>query len=133
MDTAAETYEGPILRALRRAWGPRASYLLLEDGDRKGNQSRKGIEAKRRACIRALTLPPRTPELMPLDAKLWKIIEDRVGAEAPDGTEEKGQFLARLRRVALGLPCAIVRSAIDRTPQVLSAIKDAKGLHPKSD
>ena len=71
--------------------------------------------------------------MMPLDAKLWKIIEDRVGAEAPDGTEEKGQFLARLRRVALGLPRAIVRNAIDRAPQVLSAINDAKAFHPKND
>ena len=51
--TAAATYEGPLLSALRRTWGQRRTYTIIEDGDRKGNQSRKGIDAKRKVGIKA--------------------------------------------------------------------------------
>ena len=131
--TAAETYEGPMLSALKRVWGERSVYRVVEDGDRKGNQSKKGIAAKRRAHIRALTLPPRTPELMPLDAKLWHQIENRMDATAPAGTEAKATFLKRLRRTALTLPKAVVRKALEQTPTILGEIIAAGGYHPKSD
>ena len=128
-ETAAETYEGPVVAALKRVWGERRMYQIVEDGDRKGNQSSLGIAAKRRAHIRALTLPPRTPELMPLDARLWKQIEDRMGAVAPAGTEARAAFLQRLRRTALALPRAVVRKAIWSTGTVLSDIIAAGGYH----
>ena len=131
--TAADTYEGPMLNALKRAWGDRNIYRIVEDGDRKGNQSNKGIAAKRRAHIRALTLPPRTPELMPLDAKLWHQIEKRMEATAPTGAEAKAAFLRRLRRTAMTLPKAVVRKAVERTPAILAEIVAAGGYHPKSD
>lgn len=131
--TASETYKGPILQALKRKWGERGMYRLVEDGDRKGNQSNQGNSAKRQAHIRALTLPPRTPELMPLDARLWKAIEDRVDAAAPAGTESKPAFLTRLRRTALTLPRDFVRKSIERTPTILAEIVEAKGYHPKHD
>ena len=65
---------GGGFQALRHAWGRRASYHIVEDGDRKGNQSKKGIDAKIAAGIRATTLPPRSPSLMPLDNCIWKEI-----------------------------------------------------------
>ena len=65
--TAAATYEGPLLIALRRTWGQRRTYTIIEDGGRKGNRSRKGIDAKLKVGIKAAVLPPRTPSLMPLD------------------------------------------------------------------
>ena len=40
---AADTYQGPMLRALRRFWGERRMYRVVDDGDRKGNQSKKGL------------------------------------------------------------------------------------------
>ena len=130
---AADTYEGPMLKALKRAWGERGVCRFVEGGGRKGNQSSKGIAAKRRAGIRALTLPPRTPELMPLGAKLWGEIEKRVDAAAPAGREAKPAFLKRLRRTAMSLPRAIVRRAIEKTPTILADIVAARGYHPKSD
>ena len=87
--TAAELYEGPLKKALRRTWGARRFFTIVEDGDRKGNQSGKGIAAKKRAGIRALTLPPRTPSLMPLDFALWKLIEKKVMQTAPSGKETR--------------------------------------------
>ena len=68
---AAEAmYTGPLAAALKKAWGAKRRYLIVEDGDRKGNQSGKGVAAKEKAKIRAMTLPPRTPSWMPLDFAL---------------------------------------------------------------
>ena len=64
---AAEMYERHLKPALARTWGKRSRYTIVEDGDRKGNASGKGVAAKTRANIYPLTLPPRTPSLMPLD------------------------------------------------------------------
>ena len=36
--TAAALYQGPMLKALRRTWGLKKRYTIVEDGDRKGNQ-----------------------------------------------------------------------------------------------
>ena len=51
---------------------------IVEDGDRKGNQSGKGLAAKKEANICALTLPPWTPSWMPLDFYIWAAIEEKM-------------------------------------------------------
>ena len=67
-------------------------------------QSRNGKDAKIKSNIVAMTLPPRTPSLMPLDYSIWKQIVDKMVATAPAGTETKFKFLKRLRGVAKGRP-----------------------------
>ena len=52
----------------------------------EGNLSGKGIAAKARAKIHAMTLPPRTPSLMPLDYAVWQRIDKDVMAGAPQIT-----------------------------------------------
>lgn len=131
--TAAETYEGPLARALRRTWGSKRQYTLVEDGDRKGNQSGKGIKAKERAHIKSMTLPPRTPSWMPLDYSLWYEIDERMVKNAPRGTETKSAFLARLEHTARTLPRGMVRKVIGRMKRNIQAIVDARGWHPKND
>jgi hypothetical protein len=42
---AAETYKGPLIKALRRNHGSKASYSLLEDNDPQGYKSKAGCEA----------------------------------------------------------------------------------------
>ena len=74
-----------------RKWGRRSRYTIVEDGDRKGNTSGKGIKAKARAKIYAMTLPPRTPSLMPLDYAIWYRIITKVMEDAPEGKETKDQ------------------------------------------
>ena len=59
-DAAAALYKGPLKTALKRKWGERARYTIIEDGDRKGNQSTKGLAAKVEVGIDAMVLPPRT-------------------------------------------------------------------------
>ena len=77
---AADIYKGPTLTALKRSWPGQRKFLLVEDGDRKGHQSTKGLRAKAEAGIVAMTLPPRTPCWMPLDYAIWQKIVDKVGA-----------------------------------------------------
>ena len=93
--SAAQMYKGPLLSALRRTHGKSQRYTIVEDGDRKGNESGK---AKKDVNIRALTLPPRTPSLMPLDYAIWTEIEKRMDHSAPKGTESKAAFLKRLEQ-----------------------------------
>ena len=131
--TAAEMYKGPLIQSLRRTWGPRASYTIVEDGDRKGNQSTKGIAAKQKVGIKAMTLPPRTPSLMPLDYAIWKAIDAKVVDTSPRGTETKAAFLERLRRCAKSLPSGFVKRQIARMKANVKAIVDAQGWCPKND
>jgi hypothetical protein len=130
---AAGVYEGPMLRALRRTWGPRRRFTVVEDGDKKGNQSNKGIDAKERSGIHIMKLPPRTPCWMPLDYAIWHTIAKQVIDEAPDGTESKVSFLDRLEKCAKKLRKGYVSSCIARMKMNIQGVKDAKGYHPKSD
>ena len=109
------------------------SYTIVEDGDRKGNQSKKGIDAKKQAGIKAMTLPPRTPSLMPLDFAVWKAIEDNVVKTSPRGHESKAAFLSRLHKCAKELPKGFVRRVINRMKPNIQGIIDAQGYAPKND
>lgn len=131
---AAAWYTGPLIQALRRHHPEQGRFLIVEDGDTKGYQSGKGKAAKAEMNIRSMVLPPRSPSLMPLDACLWKAIERKVAATAPERrTETKEQFVARLKRCAKSLPAGTVRKAIARTKECLQGIVDANGWIPKND
>ena len=105
----------------------------MEDGDRKGNQSKKGIDAKHQAGIKALTLPPRSPSLMPLDFAVWTAIEKKVASTSPKGHESKAAFISRLHKCAKDLPKGFVRRVINRMKPNIQAIVDAQGYTPKND
>lgn len=130
---AADMYKGPLIQALRRTWGRRRQYSLVEDGDRKGNQSRKGQAAKKEAGIKAMVLPPRTPCWMPLDYAIWQKIVDLLDESMPTGTESKASFLARLRSAAKSLPRNFVAESIGRMRKQILGVQEARGYHPKCD
>ena len=111
-DAAAKMYSGPLLQSLKKTWGNKRSFTIVEDGDKKGNQSGKGIRAKELSKIKARTLPPRTPSWMPLDYAIWTAIEKKMQATAPAGREARDVFLARLRRCALNLSRPWVRKQV---------------------
>ena len=131
--TASSVYRGPMATALRRTWGIKRHYNIIEDGDRKGNQSNKGKQAKRDAKLKATVLPPRTPCWMPLDYSIWKAIVQKLVETFPSGIESKSAFLARLRKSAKTLPRGTVASSIRRMRKQILGVKSAKGYHPKSD
>ena len=130
---AARMYKGPLLGALRRMWGPRRRFIIVEDGDRKGNQSGPGKTAKEEAGITAMTLPPRTPAWMPLDYAIWQEIEKRMVASDPGRHETKSEFILRLRRAAMSLPRGFVRKVIARMRSNIQGVIAAKGFHSKTD
>ena len=83
--------------------------------------------------IKAMTLPPRTPSLMPLDYAIWKAIDAKVLETSPSGTETKAAFLERLRRCAKSLPSGFVKRQIARMKSNVKAIVDAQGWCPMND
>lgn len=130
---AAAMYSGPLLRQLKKAWGQKRRYTVVEDGDRKGNQSRLGIAAKQKAGIQAMTLPPRTPSWMPLDFAIWSAIAKKMEHSDPPGKETKEEYLSRLEKAARSLPRGFVQKVIDRMKENIQAVVDARGFHPKND
>ena len=96
-------------------------------------ESNLGKKAKREVGIEAMTLPPRTPSLMPLDYAVWKEIVDLVMDGAPDGRETKQQFLNRLELVAKSLPRSYFRKVVGRMRENVLALKEARGHVPKND
>ena len=132
-NAASAFYRGPLLKALKRTHGDQRFYHIVEDGDRKGYQSKKGIVAKKAVGIRSTVLPPRSPSLMPLDFSIWSRILERMDKSAPStGTETVAAFNARLRQAAR-LPKGVVSSAIAKMRPNIAAIVDAGGYIPRGD
>jgi hypothetical protein len=131
-ERAAETYEH-IGKVFKKRFGERKSYTLVEDGDRKGNQSNKGKAAKKKHKIRSLTLSPRTPSLMPLDYSIWHAVLGKMADCEPAGREPRADFIKRLRRCAMSLSRTYIAKVVGRMKANLQAISDAKGYTPKND
>ena len=117
-------------KVLKRVFGHnRRKFRLVEDGDPKGYQSKKGKDAKDTARIESWQLPPRSPDLMPLDYSLWARIESRMFATAPSGRETHEAFLSRLRATAFGLSRAEVAGAVRQMKGRISAVVKSKGKY----
>ena len=69
-EKASDMYRGPIAKFLKKQFGERRQYLLVEDNDPTGYKSRKGMEAKKAVNIKAMAWPRYSPDLMPLDFSL---------------------------------------------------------------
>ena len=130
---AAELYKGPILKALKKHRGLKASYLLVEDNDPTGYKSGKAMAEKRRLKLKTIEWPRYSPDLMPLDFSLCTDIKARMAAGAPKGRESIAAFKMRLRHTALTTPKATVRKAVAAMRGRASKICDAKGLNIARD
>lgn len=123
---AADTYRGPIRKALVRHRGVKASYLVVEDNDPTGYKSNKAIEAKGHLGIRAMQFPKYSPDLNPLDFYLWDAVERRM-RQAKTAPRTVAAYKAKLRRVAMSIPQAEIREAVLRIKDRAKAVHDAKG------
>ena len=126
-------YKGPLKTALKRKWGDQKKYIVVEDGDKKGFMSGKGIKAKEEAKIQAMTLAPRTPCWMPLDYAIWDEVLDRMMDDAPGGKESKVDFISRLETTAKNFPRSFVEKQIGKMKERIQGVIDALGYHPKKD
>ena len=125
---AAETYKD-LGRNLRRFWGNKRKFRVVEDGDPKGFQSGKGKAAKIEQKIESWQLPPRTPEWMPLDFCLWHEIEERLYKQKITHDESTETFQKRLERIAKTLPRSLVRDCLNSMHKRIRLTAQEKGGH----
>jgi hypothetical protein len=119
---AASLYRGPIIKALRRFRGHKRVYSIIEDNDPSGYKSSKGKEAKRKMNIVPLDWPRYSPDIMPMDYSIWKLVADRMAKHRPPQNETIGQYKARLRRTAMNLPAKLVKKVVAAIPKRAAAI-----------
>jgi hypothetical protein len=135
-EAAAALYSGPVLRALTRInpkKSPGGPWVVCEDNDPSGFRSTLGIESKSSHNIRELRLPPRSPDLQPLDFGIWHAINAKLRASekrfAPSYKETRQHFLARLRRSAKSLSKEFVQRTIKDLARRCRLIFEAGGHH----
>lgn len=124
---AAQTYRGPIHRALKHYCGDKPMYKVLEDNDPVGYKSAKAIEAKGELSISAIQYPRYSPDLNPLDFFLWAEVERRMLAAKAPNSETVAQYKARLRRTAFAIPGAVIEKAVGNIKTRAMAIYKANG------
>lgn len=83
--TAAAAYEGPLKKALAKAYPKATSHVVLEDNDPTGchtvqpfrldlrYKSNAAMKAKKDSKIKTMSLPKRSPDLNVLDYSLWSV------------------------------------------------------------
>jgi len=91
-EAAAHMYKVPLLKGLKKLWPRKRTFSVLEDNDPTGFKSGAGMEAKSEANIEVFAIPPRSPDLNPLDYA-W---------ESFYGVFFMGSFTGRMSWKALG-------------------------------
>lgn len=128
---AADMYEGPLRKAVEKAYPGKRCWTVMEDNDPAGYKSRKGMDAKRRAKLVSLDLPKRSPDCNPLDYSLWRAINNRMRSQekafSKTFKETKPQYLQRLRGVAMSLPTSVVKKAVGDMRRRVKELVDKKG------
>ena len=130
---AKAMYEGPLARALKKTYGEKPSYRIIEDGDPTGYQSSKGKEGKKNAGIRSFQLPPRTPEWNVLDYSIWAEIEKKAMKTNKKRSCPAKEWAEHLRKTAHSLSVAYVKKSCASLKKRILATKKAKGSHVKID
>ena len=136
-------YDGSVfVRFMSKTWNGRQAVKLynalanrsdnrkiVEDNDPAGYQAICAQVAKRRLGFDVLRLPPRSPELQPLDFSLWSMVERRfVESNARIlGTESRAKYLTRLRRTIERIPLNSIRNSIDSMDRRVKTLHSVKG------
>lgn len=131
---AAAMYAGALKKSLEDEYPEvRGTWRVMEDNDPSGYSCSKGRDAKKESGIAAFKLPPRSPDLNPLDFSVWSEINRRMRTQEskwPAGkTETRRQHLQRLKRTALALPEAFIRKVVANLEERCKRLVEAKGGH----
>ena len=89
-------------------------YPLLEDNDPSQKTKENGF-LKEELNFFSLGLPPRSPDLNPLDFSIWGEVMRKLRSQEQGGgkkKESKKAFVARLRRTVLGLDTTYLRKVM---------------------
>ena len=131
-EAAARMY-AKLGKALRARYGDLPFFRVVEDGDPKGFQSRKGVQAKTEQKIRSWQLPPHSPGLMPLDFSLWDEIEGRALSKRKLEAESLASYKARLHVTAKRLPDTLIKKCLAKMKENLRATVRSEGGHTRLD
>ena len=105
----------------------------MEDNDPTGYKSNSAIAAKEAAKIEIVEMPPRSPDLNPLDFSVWSEINRKMRLQEVAWPKSKKEthnaFLARLRRTALSLLADYIKRLIGNLETRLKLLKKADGGH----
>ena len=80
----------------------------------------------------AMDFPKRSPDLNPLDYRIWHEVNRRMRETEKKWTkktETREQYLARLRKTAKAIPAAFVNSAVGDLARRCKLVIKAKGGH----
>ena len=124
---AADLFNGPVINALRRSCGEKGSYSLLEDNDPTGYKSNNAMQAKAALNIKPWAFPRYSPDLNPLDFFLWHEVERRMAQRQAVRNESVESYKRRLRSVAMGIPRAVIKTAISGMKERAAAVWQAGG------
>ena len=128
----AETlYNDVVAPALKKKFPTRTRFSILEDNDPTGNQSQRGLKAKRDHGINLFQIPKRSPELNVLDYFVWSEVERRMRATErrwpASRRETRAHFIRRLRRTAAALSRDLITKAIGDMKRRCHLLYAAKG------
>ena len=130
---AAARMYAKLGQVLRARYGDLPFFRVVEDGDPKGFQSGKGVQAKREQKIRSWLLPPHSPGLMPLDFSLWDDIEGCTIGKRKIGDETLASYKRRLHVIAKRLPQTLVKKCLAKMKENLRATVRSEGGHTRLD
>ena len=80
-----------------------------------------------------MEFPKYSPDLNPLDFSLWDEVEGRMAAQKAPARESIEAFKARLRRTAMAIPAAVVRSMLEDIKPRTQSVYDRDGGHIPED
>ena len=130
-DQAAEFYKGVVQPALKEHFPLKRMFCILDDNDPTGNQSKKGLQAKRDAKLEVLHIPKRSPDLNVLDFAVWSEVERRMRKQEKkwpaSKRESRKAFERRLDRTAKHLPEEFVKKSIGDLQRRCELLVQAKG------
>ena len=105
----------------------------MEDNDPTGYKSTSAVAAREAANIKVIEMPPRSPDLNPLDFSVWAEIIRRMRRQEANWPKSKKEtreaFLARLRRTAMNFPASYINSVIGNLETRVKLLKKADGGH----
>lgn len=132
-DAAADLYKGPIITALKKYRGEKASYTIVEDNDPTGYKSNLAKEVKRGLSIKSIDFPRYSPDLNPLDYFLWNEVGHQMAQQSAPPRESVEAYKARLRKTALAIHPSVVSAAVAQMKSRAAEVVEAGGGRIRSD
>ena len=131
---AATMYSKALVRALKTRYPSwKGEWRVMEDNDPTDYKSSAAVSAKSAANIRVVEMPPRSPDLNPLDYSVWSEINRKMHPQEARWPKSKKEarkaFLARLRRTAMSLSADYINKVFGNLESRLKLLKKAKGRH----